>query len=103
MRLILLGHFTPRSPASSLVAAVRPTIPPLEPSPAPACEGNQESQTRCFPPPARMSSSAKETWKETYQMHLALKETEEDRPTEEDLLRTRRKETRRRITARDRP
>jgi len=33
-----------------------------------------------------MSSSAKETWKETYQMHLASKEMEEDRPTEEDPL-----------------
>ena len=36
---------------------------------------------------------AKETWKNTYQMHLVLKETEEDHPTEEEPLRTRRKET----------
>ena len=63
-------------------------------SPPPPREGNQESQTRCFPPLGRMSSNAKETWKNTYQIHLALKETEEDHPTEEEPLRTRRKETR---------
>jgi hypothetical protein len=37
---------------------------------------------------------AKETWKNTYQMSLVVKETEEDHPTEEEPLRTRRKETR---------
>lgn len=47
--------------------------------------------------------AAKETGKNTYQMHLASKETEEDHPSEEEPLRTRRNETRRRITAKDRP
>ena len=38
--------------------------------PTPPCEGNQQRHTRCFTQRGQMSSNAKKTGKNTYQMHL---------------------------------